>query len=496
MPESPALAQVRRHAGTLADAGDLNGAQALLERAIEIGRAQLAQGDTELLSTMRQLAELHMRADDPMSARRVLEEAIEVGHRLDESDPLAVLLAYDLAVVAEELANRHVARSHYAKVAAFGPAALGEDHPAVTRARTYLGPEQPTAAAPAFETPVPVTTAEAPVPGPVPQMPAPTLIRESIVEPPSEPVAFASSAPATVRTSHRSRVFAAIAAGVAVIAVAAVLVRPGDESEPAAAVAGAVQAGPATVTLHDAGASVMVLWKQPNDGVARYTITGGPAGAAPQPLGVTGGDTSAYQVQGLDPARDYCFAVTAGYDGDGSATSPQACTSRTPPPSASTPSRAPSRTAGAAPATSRPTKAAPATTTAATTRTRIAAPANNSTVAWPFDARFTVSAADATASRTVLALSICVAGRCYLDGRVDLYDGAAAPYTVYLGSTKPEGSGVAWSLRLDRLTTSVYQTLIAERDAAIAAGTWGDTGIRMNALNRTPVSTLTVTKGS
>jgi hypothetical protein len=91
-------------------------------------------------------------------------------------------------------------------------------------------------------------------------------------------------------------------------------------------------------------------------------------------------------------------------------------------------------------------------------------------------------------------LSICVAGHCYLDGKVDIYDGVAAPYTVYLGSTKPEGTGAAWQLRLDRITKATYDKLVAERDASIAAGTWGNVSTRMNALNATPVSSVTVTK--
>ncbi|BEL04719.1 hypothetical protein Q0Z83_029100 [Actinoplanes sichuanensis] len=359
MPDSPALAQARQHAETLAAAGNLQGAQALLERAIEIGRAQLAQADTELLSTMRQLAGIHMRADDPMSARRVLEEALEIGHRLEDADPLGLLLAHDLAVVAEELANRHVARTNHARVAAFGPAALGPEHPAVVRALAYLGSDQPAPAAPA---------------------PSPASIASPAVFPgiPAEPAA----------TSRKSWALAAAAVGVIAIAVTTILVLPDDESEPASA---------ATVQA--------------------------------------------------------------------------------------TPSTAPSRTVEA-PASS------------AAVKTGIVSPADHSTVPWPFDAEFAVSAADATATATVVALSICVAGRCYLDGKVDLYDGVAAPYTVYLGSTKPEGTGVEWQLRLDRLTTATFTTLIAERDAAITAGTWGDTGTRANALNPTPVSTLTVTKGS
>lgn len=141
------------------------------------------------------------------------------------------------------------------------------------------------------------------------------------------------------------------------------------------------------------------------------------------------------------------------------------------------------------------TAAATRGTTAAAGRTGIVSPANNSTVSWPFDAKFTVSAADAAATGTVVSLSICVSGRCYLDGKLDVYGTEVAPYTVYLGSTKPEGAGVAWSLRLDRIARKTYDTLVAERNAAIADGTWGDKGTRMGALNPSPVGTLTVTKG-
>ncbi|MEU4155346.1 tetratricopeptide repeat protein [Actinoplanes sp. NPDC026670] len=344
MPDSPALAQARRHAGTLAGAGRLEDAQALLERAIEIGRTHLAQGDAELLSTMRQLAGIHLSADDPMAARRVLEEALEVGHGLPDTDPVGVWLAHDLAVVAEELGNRHVARANHAKVAAAGPAVLGPEHPAVIRARDYLSADQP-------------------APAPVRQIPAPAPTR---VTPSSVPAA----------RSRLSWMLAAAAIGVVTMVSAGIVVLADDDPVPV----------------------------------------------------------------------------------------PEAAV--------------PSRTVDTAP------------------NTAVVSPANDSTVPWPFDAKFAVSAADATATNTVIALSICVAGHCYLDGKVDLYDGVAAPYTVYLGSTEPEGAGVPWQLRLDRLTTETFGTLIAERDAAIAAGTWGNTSTRMNALNPVPVSTLTVTKGS
>jgi hypothetical protein len=290
-----------------------------------------------------------------------------------------------------------------------------------------------------------------------------------------------------------------VLAGVAVVAVTvavtAIFVRTGDEAE------SSVQAAPATVTLHDAGSSVMVLWGSPaNRSVSAFTITGGPAGEAARPLGEAPAHVTAFEVRELDPAVDYCFAVVASYGSDGAATSPQACTTREPAASAAPPVQSaatPSRTAAAGTGPKTPGSPPAATVTptkAVTVKTRISSPAANSTVPWPFDAKFTVSAADASATGTVLSLSICVAGHCYLDGKVDIYDGVAAPYTVYLGSTKPEGTGAAWQLRLDRITKATYDKLVTERDASIAAGTWGNVSTRMNALNATPVSSVTVTK--
>ena len=66
-------------------------------------------------------------------------------------------------------------------------------------------------------------------------------------------------------------------------------------------------------------------------------------------------------------------------------------------------------------------------------------------------------------------------------------------YTVYLGSTKPEGNHVAWSLRVDRFSKAAFGKLVKERDAKINNGS-GDPGILISALNTTPVSEVTVTK--
>lgn len=341
-----------------------------------------------------------------------------------------------------------------------------------------------------------------PVPIPAPAQapesstaPVPASVPVETLPPDSIPV-MPPPATTTVPRSRTSWMLAGVAFVAVTVAVTAVLARSPGKAEST----GSVQAAPAHLTLHDAGSSVMLLWGRPaNDSVSSFAITGGPVGEAPRQLGEATANAGSFEIRGLDPSLDHCFAVIASYGSDGAATSPQACTNRKTAPPAPANSAVPSASATATPSrtVTTPTEAATATTTtaAATARTRIVSPASNRTVAWPFDAKFTVSAADASATATVVSLSICIAGRCYLDGKVDVFDGVPAPYTVYLGSTKPEGTGVAWQLRLDRISKATYDTLVAERDAAITAGTWGDTGTRMNVLNATPVSTLTVTKG-
>ncbi|MDR7276864.1 hypothetical protein [Catenuloplanes atrovinosus] len=139
--------EARQQAQQLADSGDLAGAQALLTRVVDQARPGLAAGGPELLATMRQLAGLHVQAGDHPGARRLLEEAYAAGQqRSQPADPVMVLLAYDLAVVADELANRLVARRNFALVAEHGPAALGESHPAVVHARGYVSDGTPAAA--------------------------------------------------------------------------------------------------------------------------------------------------------------------------------------------------------------------------------------------------------------------------------------------------------------------------------------------------------------
>jgi tetratricopeptide repeat protein len=135
-PLSPAW----QRAQALADSGDLAGARAVLERAVELGRVNLSEDDPDVLRTSYLLAGIHQRADEPSAARRVLEEAYAAGQwRLGDADPLMVEISHDIGVVAEELGNRHEARKAFGRVAEFGPSVLGAQHRAVARARAYLG---------------------------------------------------------------------------------------------------------------------------------------------------------------------------------------------------------------------------------------------------------------------------------------------------------------------------------------------------------------------
>ena len=134
------LAPARQRAHALASAGDLAGARAILERAVELGRENLSEDDPDVLLTAYELGTVLQQADDPVAARRVLEEAYAAGQwRLGDSDPLMLQISHDIGAVAEELGNRHEARKAFGRVAERGAATLGDGHWAVARARAYLG---------------------------------------------------------------------------------------------------------------------------------------------------------------------------------------------------------------------------------------------------------------------------------------------------------------------------------------------------------------------
>jgi hypothetical protein len=160
-PLTPALGRAR----ALIASGDLDPAQVLLERAVELGRANLGEDDPDVLTAQRELAGVYLLIDDPMGARRVLEDAYAAGQwRLGDSDPVLLHISHDLGVVAQELGNRHEARKAFGRVAEHGPAVLGSGHQLVARARTYLNDDPSSATA----APAPRQSADPVVP-PVPQ---------------------------------------------------------------------------------------------------------------------------------------------------------------------------------------------------------------------------------------------------------------------------------------------------------------------------------------
>ena len=146
------LTTVARNARALASRGDLRGAQAMLDQALEPAIAMLGPDHAEVLAATRLLASLHRNLGDLSDSRRLLEEALAAGQfSLGEDDPALLPLSYDLAMLADELGNRHEARRNFTRLLRYGPGALGADHEYVQAAQRYLGlttPQRPTSATP------------------------------------------------------------------------------------------------------------------------------------------------------------------------------------------------------------------------------------------------------------------------------------------------------------------------------------------------------------
>jgi hypothetical protein len=324
------LTGARQHAQALADAGDLGGARAVLQHAVDMGGANLGEDDPDVLATAHQLAQLHQRAGDPSAARRVLEEAYAAGQwRLGDADPLMLLISHDLGMVAEELGNRHEARRAFGRVASHGLAVLGGDHWAVARARAYLGEDPPTVR---MELPV---QAPAPIREPVEQVPPPHILPPPMVHVVSTPPGPYAVGPVGAGSAYARKgpaLFAAIAAVLAaVIAVAALIVvlaqrgdRGGDSDAPA------LGGGPAPtdVRLRDAGTSVQVSWTDPANGTTSFIVSMGRPGEVLRPQAQVSPGATSFKLDGLNAGLDYCFAVVAVYSTKDFASSPQACTSR------------------------------------------------------------------------------------------------------------------------------------------------------------------------
>jgi hypothetical protein len=355
---SPLLA-VRQRAQALAGSGDLAGARAALEHAVDAGKGTLGEDDPDVLATLHQLARMHQQADDPSAARRVLEEAYAAGQwRLGDSDPLMLEISFDLGVVAEELGNRHEARKAFGRVAGTGAAVLGADHWAVARARAYLG-DDPAAVPTDGPTQPPVQPApvqhspieHAPVQqAPIQQRPSYhyALTEATVAQPvaaPPPPVQHIVPTRAGVSSPYEkgepyqkdqkrgSVVFAAIAAGLAaVIAVVALVVvlanrGSGGDGENVPTLGGPP---PTDVRLDDNGSAVRLTWTDPADGKTTFLITGGHPGEVLRPMGQVGPGETSFDLQGLSAQLNYCFAIVAVYSTTKFASSPQTCTSRAP----------------------------------------------------------------------------------------------------------------------------------------------------------------------
>jgi hypothetical protein len=189
------LTPARQRAQALASSGDLAGARAVLERAVELGKVHLSEDDPDVLVTAYQLGSVLQQADDPAGARRVLEEAYAAGQwRLGDADPLMLRISHDIGVVAEELGNRHEARKAFARVAELGPAALGADHPAVARSRAYLGQDHnPSSVRPEAWSPRDASMFASP----------PPLVSPPRDEPPTVAFGSVSGAPAAPASARR-----------------------------------------------------------------------------------------------------------------------------------------------------------------------------------------------------------------------------------------------------------------------------------------------------
>ena len=349
------LMAFRQQADALANAGDLGQARELLEDVVADARGMLGEDNPDVLAAAHHLATLHRRADDPAAARRVLEEAYAAGQwRLGDADPLMLEISFDLGMVASELGNRHEARKALARVAETGASVLGADHWAVQQARAYLDKdpsivrvdESPDLAGDVY----PTIPAQRPAPGHEPDE-APATEGEPEADTAAlgseyeahpggdgavpEPVdATGAAGHGTVGPAYQKRgsiVFAAVAAGLAVIvAVAALFFALSDnQSDTKDNVPTLAGDPPGDVRLIDLGPSIKLTWDDPAQGKVTFLVTGGhPGDHLLKPMGQTGPGETTYELQGLSTQLDYCFAVVAVYGASAFASSPQVCTNR------------------------------------------------------------------------------------------------------------------------------------------------------------------------
>ena len=375
------LATAVQSARTLAEQGDLQGALALLDQAVDAASAMLGVDDPDVLSATSLLARIHIGLGDLTEARRLLEEALAAGHyRLGDEHPVMLILAFDLAGVASELGNVYEAKRRYGQVARFGPVALGADHPAVLAARRALGIPPPDAPIPPPEAasfdpltrppaygpqsrpvPPPPVTPPAPVMPPAPVPPPTDPYPASVPPVPVPPVpvdpgsqrAFTDYPTAGYSTlagtsgppdggRRRSPLVAiliilivALIGGAIAAVIAFMAARPKDQAAPdnnvvtsaPPAKATPASGAPRDLKLRDDGASVTLTWTDPSAGTVPFIVAGGRQGALRQLQTMQPGTTT-YTLNGLNPKLDYCFTVAAVYDTSRVELSDLACTKR------------------------------------------------------------------------------------------------------------------------------------------------------------------------
>jgi hypothetical protein len=124
--------------------------------------------------------------------------------------------------------------------------------------------------------------------------------------------------------------FAAIAAvlGVIIAVVALVVVLANRGDDPDSDVPTLSGPAPTDVRMRDYGSSVRLSWADPANGRTSFVITGGRPGEQLAPMGQVGPTTTSFNLNGLNPDLDYCFAIVAVYSTSQFSTSPQTCTSR------------------------------------------------------------------------------------------------------------------------------------------------------------------------
>jgi hypothetical protein len=376
------LATAVQSARTMAEQGDLQGALALLDQAVDAASAMLGVDDPDVLSATSLLARIHIGLGDLTEARRLLEEALAAGHyRLGDEHPVMLILAFDLAGVASELGNVYEAKRRYGQVARFGPVALGADHPAVLAARRALGIPPPDAPIPppepasfdpltrppaygALSRPVPPPAPPPPPvtpPSPVPPPPLvpPATVAPTSIPPPVDPgsqraftdyptagysTLAGTSGPRDDGSAGRRRsplvailiiLIVALIGGAIAAVIAFMAARPKDQAAPdnnvvtsaPPAKATPASGAPRDLKLRDDGASVTLTWTDPSAGTVPFIVAGGRQGALRQLQTMQPGTTT-YTLNGLNPKLDYCFTVAAVYDTSRVELSDLACTKR------------------------------------------------------------------------------------------------------------------------------------------------------------------------